>query len=120
MAKKRKDGKPDYRYKSNRDAKANEKLLETVRDRYKVMAQADYENRQWALEDIRFVNVPGAQWDSAMRQERGKRPCYEYNKVRVRCKRVVNDIRGNRPAGKVRAVEGGDKSIADIYEGVDP
>lgn len=118
MAKKRKDGKPDYRYKSNRDAKANEKLLETVRDRYKVMAQADYENRQWALEDIRFVNIPGAQWDSAMRQERGKRPCYEYNKVRVRCKRVVNDIRGNRPAGKVRAVEGGDKSIADIYEGL--
>lgn len=98
--------------------KDNKKLLETVRDRYRLMSEADYENRIYALEDIRFVNIPGEQWESNMKQERGERPCYEYNKTRVRCKRVVNDMRDNRPSGKVRPVEGGDKDIAEIYEGL--
>ena len=61
-----------------------------------------------AVEDIRFVNLPGSQWSENMKTDRGDRPCYEYNKVRVRCKRVVNDMRDNRPSGKVRGVEGGD------------
>ena len=75
------------------------------RDRFEVMAQADYENRIWALADIRFTNIPGEQWERNMKDERGKRPCYEYNKVRIRCKRVINDMRDNRPQGKVRPVE---------------
>jgi len=102
----------DMRYKENKD------LLFRVKDRYRLMSEADYENRIYSLEDIRFVNVPGEQWESNMKQERGKRPCYEYNKTKIRCKRVINDMRDNRASGKVRAVEGGDKEIADIYEGL--
>jgi len=98
--------------------KENKTLVQRVRDRYKLMYDDDYENRIDALEDVQFVNVPGAQWDENMKQERGKRPCYTYNKTKVRCKRVVNDIRDNRPQGKVRAVEDGDTDTAEIFEGL--
>lgn len=98
--------------------KENKTLLQTVRDRHKLMTEADYENRQDAIDDMRFVNIPGEMWDENMKQERGDRPCYEYNKTKIRCKRVINDIRDNRPAGKTRAVEGGDTETAEIYEGL--
>ncbi len=93
-------------------------LLKTVRERYKVMYDADHENRDEAMEDMRFVNVPGEQWDHNMKQERGHRPCYEFNKLRISCKRIINDMRANRPGAKVRAVEDGDPQIAEIDEGL--
>lgn len=98
--------------------KENKTLLQTVRDRHKIMTEADHKNRQYAIDDLRFVNIPGEMWDRNMKQERGDRPCYEYNKTKIRCKRVINDIRDNRPAGKTRAVEGGDTETAEIYEGL--
>lgn len=98
--------------------KDDKDLVSRVRQRYEVMAEADQENRRKALEDLKFVNVPGEQWDSLLKQERGERPCYEFNKTRVTVKRVVNDIRANRPQGKVRAVEDGDKDTAEVFEGL--
>ena len=98
--------------------KRTDDLLQTVRDRYKIMEEADHENRVEAMYDLKFVNVPGEQWDDNMKQARGNRPCYEFNKLRISGKRIINDMRANRPAGKVRAVEGGDKSIAEINEGL--
>jgi hypothetical protein len=92
-------------------------LLTRIRDRFKLMSEADQENRRKALEDLRFVHQPGEQWDLALKKERGDRPCYEFNKLRITIKRVINHIRANRPSGKVRAVEDGDKDTAEIYEG---
>ena len=66
--------------KSRVSAKA---LLQRIRDRFKVMTEADQENRKKALEDIKFVHEPGAQWDPDIKKERGDRPCYEFNKLRV-------------------------------------
>lgn len=103
---------PDMRKKSNKD------LLQRVRDRHKLMTEADFDNRRDAMADIKFVNLPGAQWEKNMKDERGDRPCYEYNKTKIRTKRVVNDIRDNRPSGKVRAVEGGDTEGAELREGL--
>lgn len=97
---------------------AQKSLLKRVRERYGAMSQADHLNRRDALEDMRFMSVPGAQWDDVIRRERGERPCYEFNKLRVTAKRIVNDMRANRPSGKVRGVEGGDKSTAEVYEGL--
>jgi hypothetical protein len=97
--------------------KESKDLLSRIRERYKVMTEADQLNRRKALEDLRFVHEPGAQWDETLKKERGERPCYEFNKLRITIKRVINHIRANRPAGKVRAVEDGDKDTADIYEG---
>jgi hypothetical protein len=98
--------------------KDDKKLLTTARDRFKKCVEADQENRRKAVEDLKFLHVPGEQWDEALKTERGIRPCYEFNKLRVTIKRIVNDIRANRPVGKVRAVEDGDKDTADTIEGL--
>ena len=94
------------------------KLLKRVKDRFSVMTEADHDNREAAMEDLKFVNVPGEQWESNMKQERGTRPCYEFNKLRISCKRIINDMRANRPDAKVRAVENGDTEKAGIREGL--
>ena len=94
-------------------------LVARVRRRAPIMMEADHDNRTAALDDLKFLHVPGAQWDEATKKARGKeRACLEFNKLRVTVKRVVNDMRANRPAGKVRAVEDGDKDTADVYSGL--
>jgi len=98
--------------------KAKRDKLAKIRANYKKAVEADQTNRRQAMEDMKFIHEPGAQWDESVRRERGTRPSYEFNKLRVTVKRVVNDMRANRPAGKVRAVEDGDKKTADVYEGL--
>ncbi len=102
----------------SKESKGKEALLKKIRERYKIMTEADQENRRKALEDLKFANEPGAQWDANMKKERGERPAYEFNKVRINGKRVINEIRANRPQGKVRAAEDGDKKTAELYEGL--
>jgi hypothetical protein len=100
-------------------AKADaKKKLAQIRDRYKKAVEADQDNRRKAVEDMKFTHVPGEQWDQTTRTERGERPCYEFNKLRITIKRIVNDMRANRPQGKVRGVEESDKPTAEIYEGL--
>lgn len=101
-----------------RATKAHKDLLTRIRQDFKLAAEADQTNRRMALEDMKFINVPGCQWEENMKQERGSRPCYEFNKLRVTCKRIINDMRANRPQGKVRGVEDTDKDTAEIYEGL--
>ena len=96
----------------------DKKLLETARERWKRCVDADQDNRRLAIDDLRFLHEPGEQWDAALKKARGTRPCYEFNRLRVSVKRVVNDIRANRPQGKVRAVEDGDKDTANVIEGL--
>lgn len=120
MAYKRKPkaSKGEAKERSSEKRSVKEDLLIRIRDRYRVMTEADQENRRLALEDLRFANEPGAQWDAVMLKERGERPAFEFNKVRINGKRVINEIRANRPQGKIRAVEGGDKETAELYEGL--
>ena len=103
---------------TQRNKKETEELLTRIQDRFETMYDADQENRRMAIDDLKFVNVPGYQWEDNMKQERGMRPCYEFNKIRISCKRIINDMRANRPQGKVRAVEGGDVETAEINEGL--
>jgi hypothetical protein len=112
MASKRKKDEPE---KSESPKKA---LLARVRERTRIMIEADQENRRLAMDDLKFVNVPGSQWDANMKKERGDRPCYEFNRLRISCKRVINDMKANRSAVKVRGTEDSDKKKADIREGV--
>jgi hypothetical protein len=94
-------------------------LLVTIRKRVKLAFDADDTNRRLALDDLRFLHVPGEQWDDYVKTERGdQRPMYEFNKLRITVKRIVNDMRANRPQGKVRAVEDGDKPTANVFEGL--
>lgn len=99
-------------------ADPKKQILLRGRKCYKIASEADNENRVAARNDIRFVNVPGEQWDANMKKRRGKRPCYEFNKLRINGKKVINEIRANRPTIKVRATQGGTKQIAEIYDGL--
>src|SRR5574343_1266886 len=78
--------------------KQDKDLLATLRDRYAKATEADHENRREALDDLKFVYEPGAQWDDIVKTERGNRPALEFNKLRVTVKRVINDMRSQRPA----------------------
>ena len=108
--------------------KADKKeLLIKVHKRFKIMLDADDRNRRDALDDMSFIHVPdgrengvsnSGQWDQNMLKERGKRPAYVFNKLRVTMKRIINDIRANTPSAKVRGTEGGDVKTAEIFEGL--
>lgn len=104
--------------KTKAKAKDEKSKLELLRERDKAAREADRDNRVKAMEDMKFVHVPEHQWDEQVRKERGLRPCYEYNKTRVTIKRVVNDMRANRPQAKIRGTEEGDKDTAEVYEGL--
>jgi len=93
-------------------------LLTDLRKRFRDALDGDEEQRRDAIEDMKFAVVPGYQWEESMLKERGKRPAYEFNKVRVTGKRIINNMRDNRPAGKVRGTEDNDKDNAEIYEGL--
>lgn len=102
--------------KSDTDLVKDRILL--VRERYKSAVAADGDNRRKFTEDMEFVYVPGSQWDAFSKTERGKeRPTYEFNRTRTTIKRVINSMRSNPVAGKVRGSEDSDKDIAEIYEG---
>jgi hypothetical protein len=104
--------------KTRAEKKADRDLLVKIRKRAKIMMDADRENRQQAIEDMKFLRVPGYQWDDITKSERGNdRPMYEFNKLNVSVKSVINQMRENRPMGKVRAAEDGDVKTADILEG---
>lgn len=68
---------------------------------------------------LNFVMVPGNQWDDYTKQARGdKRPHYEFDRARVTAKRIINNMRANRPQGKVRGFEDDDRDLAEIHEGL--
>lgn len=71
-----------------------------------------------ARDDVRFVTVPGAQWDEKLKARRGDRPTYEFPKLASHVRQVVNEMRQNRPQGKVRGTEEGDAGLAEIMQGL--
>jgi hypothetical protein len=95
-----------------------------VRERYKKAEEADRENRQAFVDDMKFIHEPGAQWDDYTKRQRtgpdGKevRPMMQFNRARTTIKRIVNNMRANPAAGKVRGSEDGDKDTADVLEGL--
>ena len=105
--------------------KDNEKLLIKMRQRHKIMVEADERNREDAMEDFAFIQVPDGrdttgqgQWEQNMLSERGTRPAYTFNKLRTVMALIRNDIRANTPSAKVRGIEGGDVQTAEIFEGL--
>lgn len=95
------------------------KLLTEVKECYSSAASADSENRELALEDIRFVDEEGAQWDSETRKNRGSRPCYSFDRTSIAIDQVKGDQRQNTPQIKILPIDNkSDRKKADIYEGL--
>lgn len=102
----------------SKKADKSEDVFETALTCFEKATSADNLNRGYALDDIRFALLPGNQWDPALKQLRGQRPCYEFNKIRQHIRQVTGDQRQNRPSIKVRASEDSDKKLADILSGL--
>lgn len=92
--------------------------IKSVREHYDLCVEAERDLREEAIADVRFVNVPGAQWEEAQKKKRGKRPCYEFNLLRQHCRQVTGDQRQARPSIKVRAVEDDDAEGAELRQGL--
>lgn len=103
--------------KKAKDGQNSDPMAE-MRKRYERAVEADRENRDRALDDLRFVTVPGYQWDEAQRKARKGRACYEFPILRSHWRQVVNDQKKARPGIKVRAVEDGDTTGAELRQGL--
>lgn len=101
-------------------AEQERELLKEIQDNYKYAVDDDNENRQNALEDLKFVGVEGAQWPDDIKAQRtaDKKPCLSINKLPAFIAQVVGNQRLNRPAVKVIPVDSkGDPKVANILSG---
>lgn len=103
---------------NKRDAKKDADVLSAMRARY--ARGEEYWRRKYdqAIEDIKFVSVPGNQWDTALKARRDQRPCYEFPKLRMLVQQIINEQKQSRPQGKVRGMEDGDRALAEIMTGI--
>lgn len=72
-----------------------------------------------SIEDTRFSQVEGAQWDDLAKRRRKNRPRYEINKVQLMVNKVVGDALQNRVSPKTRpAGRDANRKTAKVYNGI--
>lgn len=94
-------------------------FLAEARARFQEGADADHDNQEAALDDLKFVTGEG-QWDpkvEAARRRKG-RPVLRINDLPQFIGQVIGDIRTNRPSIKVRPVEDADDEMAEVRAGL--
>ncbi|WP_016744379.1 portal protein [Rhizorhabdus wittichii] len=99
--------------------KDEDEFLAEARDLFQSDADADFINREAALDDLKFAaNFENAQWDQTVLAQRAGRPCLTTNVLPQYINQVVGDSIINRPAIKVRPAEDADEDLAEVREGV--
>jgi hypothetical protein len=101
-----------------KEQRADNKLLDVMREQYPKAVEACATLYDQAREDIKFVSVPGNQWDESLKQRRKSRPTYEFPKLRMQLQQIINEMRQTRPQGKVRGVEEADRGLAELMQGL--
>jgi hypothetical protein len=77
------------------------------------------DERAMCLEDRRFANVAGAQWEGDLGEQFGNRPKIEVNKVHLSIIRIINDWRANRITVDFLNKDGReDDDLADTCDGL--
>jgi hypothetical protein len=95
-------------------------LLAQGRTAFERCHDAESDNRQAALDDIRFSRL-GEQWPRTIEQQRRneQRPCLTINKMPAFIRQVVNDSRQNKPSIKVHPVDSNaDPKTAEVINGL--
>jgi hypothetical protein len=93
--------------------------LHEIRERFKLADEYWKDDRDAALDDIKFRS--GDQWpeDIVTQRMKDKRPCLTVDKLNQYIRQIVNDGRQNRPAIKVSPVDNGaDVATAEIMAGI--
>jgi len=97
-----------------------EKLLSKAKKQFSQAQDAWSENRQAALEDIKFARM-GEQWPEEIKRQRELegRPCLTINRLPTFIRQVVNDARLNSPSIKVHPVDdNSDPETAEVVNGI--
>ncbi len=95
-------------------------IITEAKERFKLSQDAFEDNRQLAIDDLRFSRL-AEQWPEAVRQQREEknRPCLTINKLPAIIRQVVNDARQNKPSIKTRPVDSkGDPETSEIINGL--
>lgn len=81
-------------------------ILLRAKHRFKLSSEAEKENREAALDDLRFARL-SEQWPEDVRTDREfkGRPCLTINKLPAIIRQVVNDARQNKPSIKTLPVD---------------
>lgn len=96
-----------------------EKIIQEMRERYTAALDAESENREQALDDLKFL--AGDQWPDQIRREREAdgRPCLQINKLPQFVDQLVGSQRQNRPGIKIRPVDDdADPDTAEMMTGM--
>lgn len=97
--------------------KVSEKFLPLMRSRYEIAYDADKDNREAALEDLKFR--AGEQYTEQDKKVREGRPLLTIDRTGQFVRQVTGDIRLNTPQGRVRPVgDGADQETAETLEGL--
>lgn len=100
-------------------AKSDEDLIAIARSRFDLAVEMYREERELALEDIKFS--AGDQWsasDKRLRQLEGK-PTLTNNRLPQFIRQITNDLRQNRPSINIQPVDDkADTETAAIYKGM--
>jgi hypothetical protein len=98
---------------------STEDVLKKCRERFKLADEYWRDDRDAALDDIKFRS--GEQWpdDIVAQRSRDKRPVLTVDKLNQYVRQIVNDGRQNRPAIKVHPVDSkADIATSEILAGV--
>lgn len=99
---------------------ADDDLLKEGREAFQTASEAEKENRDTYIADVRFARE-GMQWDSeaAQMRQQSRRPCLTINKLEAFIRQVVNDARQNKPSISVHPADSGaDRETADLISGL--
>jgi hypothetical protein len=99
---------------------ADRDTLADEREAFELAYEAESENREVALESLRFSRL-GEQWPDKIKRERelDGRPVLTINKMPSFIRQVVNDSRMNRPQIKIKGVDdNSDPATAQVIEGL--
>ena len=103
-------------------ARSDKDILEEARMRLKDRIEEYEEERRKQKDDLLFSTLE--QWPSDVRSARendpnGARPCLTIDQINQYIVQVVNDMRQNRPAVKVRPVDDhADLETAEVFQGI--
>lgn len=96
----------------------NQELITEMRRRYELAKAYWSPVFERARDDIRFIVVPGSQWDENLKKRRQHRPTYEFPVLRGQVQQIINEQKQSRPQAKVRGQGEDDKALAEIMQGL--
>jgi hypothetical protein len=106
------------------DGEKTESIIEEAKERFKRAEEFYSASRILSVADTKFAHgdsTNGYQWPEEIRKQRqlDRRVCLTINHVAQHCNQVINDIRQEKPTGKViPANDSASKETAEILEGL--